>query len=191
MATVPGLSEKVPPRYDAWGDPVTVRKGLWSTSEYDIVDREVARLALEHGATITAASPRHNGIDLRDITLSDGRNAYATYQQMAGHLPGRNPSLKAVITRVIGSEAYRKAPDGAADVRGTKLWLLHEPVSRYRAAALRMLKRDPVVRDAFTADKRKVAQFYRTQKEAAQSGAASMEDIGDAFGVDLDAPSQP
>lgn len=193
MSTVPGLSDKVPARYDAFGDPITTRKGLWSNKEHDVVDIEVMRLAIENGSTIVRPHPSPNGVDLRDITMSDGRNAFEAYQQLAGHPEGKQaPSLKAVIKQVMESEAYRSAPDGDTATRGTKLWILHGPLSRFRGAALRVLKTDPVVREAFLA-KLNAVKDHHSDPEAAsgRDARAGLEGIGAAFGVDLKALTGP
>lgn len=190
MATVPGLSENVPARYDPFGDPITTRKGLWSNKEYDAVDLEVSRLAMENGSTISRPSPNHSGVDLRDITMEDGRNAYAAYQEMAGHLPNATLSLKEVVKRVMDSEAYKASPDGDMATKGTKLWLLYRPVSRYREAAMKLLKRDPVVQQALRAKQQTVIDHYRGSAPRPQPQAnpkPTLGDIGKSFGAELDA----
>jgi len=183
LSTIPGLSEKVPPRRDAWGDPVVSRKGLWSSEQDQLVDREMQRLILEGGAGLYQAQPVHGGVDLREVTMSDGRNAYQTYQVLAGHPPS-GPSLKELVARRMQSRAYQLAPDGPADVRGTKLWLLHPITSAYRERALKMLKRDRVVRDAFRAEDLKVRQQWR-ENRANAAKADPLKKIGDAFGAGM------
>ncbi|MBZ9939205.1 hypothetical protein LB518_23110 [Mesorhizobium sp. BR1-1-16] len=189
IATVPGLSEHLPARYDAWGEPITARKGLSSTMESDLVDREVERQVLEGGSTFAPPSARiKGGVDLRDITLKDGRNAYEVYQQLAGK-PGPNVrSLKQVVAKAITSPVYAKAPDGPAEIKGTKLWLLSGFVVRYRNAALAVLKMDPNVRAAMLKERLKVQGAYAT-KQADPTGAraqgGSLAEVGKAFGVDL------
>lgn len=189
LATIPGFSESLPARRDAWGDPVQ-RVGLWSSDGNQVVDREMQRLILESGSSITTPQPVHNGVDLREITLSHGewagRNAFEVYQELAGHPPA-GPSLKELVAKRIQSEAYQLAPDGAVGTRGTKLWLLHVPVEAYRERAMKMLKRDPVVRDAFRADDLKArAKFLENRAKARGQGIAPMQKIGKSFGLKLD-----
>ncbi|MBX3579773.1 MAG: hypothetical protein KF723_21425 [Rhizobiaceae bacterium] len=185
MATVPGLSETLPAKYDAWGDPVVTRKGLWSSDTDQLVDREMQRLLLESGTAIMRPQPRHGGVDLRDLTMSDGRNAFVVYQQLAGH-PPRGPSLKELIARRIGTEAYRLAPDGGMAVKGTKLWLLHPIVDAYRTRALKMLRRDPVVRDALrAADLKARAEAVANRKAAGKTNSPAKK-LSDSLGLDLD-----
>lgn len=87
--------------------------------------------------------------------MSDGQNAYEEYQLLAGHPPA-GPSLKAMIARRIKTAAYQRAPDDPADVKGTKLWLLHPTTQAWRSRAMKMLKRDPLVRKAFMSETMKV-----------------------------------
>ncbi|WP_018430102.1 hypothetical protein [Hoeflea sp. 108] len=182
MATIPGLSENLPARYNAWGDPLR-RVGLWSSDEDQLVDREMQRLLVETGVAITAPQPVHDGVDLRDLTLSDGGNAYERYQQLAGHPPKGLP-LKAMVAKRMASRTYQLAPDGPMDVKGTKLWLLHPVIDAYRKRAKQMLKRDPVVRDAFRADELKVRAQWKANKAAAGQ-QSPMKKLGSSFGVDL------
>ncbi|WP_269929941.1 hypothetical protein [Aminobacter sp. HY435] len=183
LATVPGLSETVPARHDAWGDPIRARKGLWSSDEDQIVDREMQRLLVETGTAISAPQPNHDGVDLREITLSDGANAYEQYQKWAGH-PPKGPALKTLIAKRMASETYQLAPDGAMDVKGTKLWLLHPIVNSYRTRAMKLLKRDPVIRDAFRAADLKARAQWKANRQAAGADTP-MKKLGTSFGVDL------
>jgi hypothetical protein len=68
--------------------------------------------------------------------------------------------------------------------------MLHVPVARYREAAMKLLKSDPMVRDAFRAEDLKVIQHYREAQ--AKGSSAPMQRLGAAFGQDLSAiGSQP
>lgn len=161
MATVPGLSETVPARYDAFGEPIVMRKGLWSSSDDAVLDIEMQRLALESGRTPVRVNPNVGGIDLRDVTMSNGKNAYEEYQRLSGKPNPRAKALSKVITQFIQTDRYKRAPDGDADVKGTKLWLLGKYTTKYRTAAFRALKRDPLVREALTKESVKVRDVYR------------------------------
>lgn len=186
LATVPGLSETLPAKYDIWGDPMLARRGLWSGEEDSIVDEEVQRLIIESGSAPGRPNPVHNGVDLRDLTMSDGRNAYEVYQQLAGHPLGSREPLKAKVARRMATARYGLAPDGEVGVRGTKLWLLQPLFERYRTAAMRRLKRDPSVRAAFRAEEERVRAEYRANKAAAGGQPASpMKKLGASFGADL------
>jgi hypothetical protein len=161
LATIPGLSEGVPARYDAFGEPIVMRKGLWSTSDDAVLDIEMQRLALESGRTPVRVNPSVGGIDLRDVTMSNGKNAYEEYQRLSGKPNPRAKPLSKVITQFVQTDRYKRAPDGDADVKGTKLWLLSKYTTKYRTAAFRALKRDPLVRQALTKESVKVRDVYR------------------------------
>jgi hypothetical protein len=166
MTTVPGMGDGVPLVYDPWGEPV-MRPGLWSSDDASVVDHEVQRMAIETGSTIEAPSPVAAGVDLRDITMQDGSNAYARYQELAGN-PGQGDSLKTIVARKIRSEQYQLAPDGDAGTKGTKLAILADIVQKRRQAAMKHLKQDPVVRDAFrAADLKARAQYVKNKLEFA------------------------
>jgi len=192
-ATIPGLSETVPARYDAWGEPVYIRKGLWSNAEDQLVDLEVQRLALEGGSTITRVNPVNSGVDLRDVVMEDGKNAYEVYQQLSGKPHPRAIPLKKQVAKVMASETYKRAPDGDVDVRGTKLWMLHSKVSRYRTAAMKRLKRDKAVQDAFLKETRRVRAEWQASRKASGEAKAkpTRPNLGEAFGVDLGALFTP
>lgn len=191
--TIPGLGAGLSPRYDAFGDPVLARNGLWSSDTASTVDREMQRLALENGAAPTRVSPaREAGVDLRDITMADGeyagRNAYEVYQELGGHLPGRAPSLKDVVAKLIESRGYERAPDGDAGTPGTKLNMVTGLIAKYRADAMGILKRDQAVRTAMGRRREKVKEAYRLG--AAGSGqsdklSGGRPTIGEAFGQAL------
>jgi hypothetical protein len=161
-ATVPGYSKDVPLKYDAWGDPVTAHSRNWfsSSDTGELVDREVQRLLTETGKSVTRVAPRINGVDLRDIEMSSGKNAYEEYAKLAGHLPKTKP-LKEMVATVIQSKTYRKAPDGDSSTKGTKLYMLADLAADYRGKALDYLKRDPIVREALLKKQRDVIAAYR------------------------------
>ena len=187
MATVPGLSEKLPPRRDVFGDPLTVHKGLWVDGEATAVDAEVRRMVDEGGVMFGPPSPVRGEVDLRDVTMVDGRNAFDRYQELAGK-PGRGPSLKETVARIMKSEAYKKAPDGDEGDRGTKLSMLTGTISKYREAAFKQLKADPSVRAALAKRAQDAAAAVakaNAPKTDQQTGAAALANIGRAAGVDL------
>ena len=185
MATVPGLSETVPARYDAWGEPIRTRNGLWSSDDAELLDTEMQRLALESGGVPVRVNPNVAGVDLREVTMSDGKNAYEEYQRLSGKPTPRAKPLKAIITKFIQSETYRKAPDGDSSTRGTKLWLLFNYTSKYRTAALKKIKADPLVREALMKESVKVRDHYkavRTGQQPAQP-QGSIDKLMGAFGI--------
>lgn len=195
-ATIPGLSETVPARYDVWGEPVYNNRGLWITGDRDIVDAEVRRMIEEAGVELGAPSPNvGDGVDLRELTLQDGRNAYEVYQQKAGKPTPRTTPLKDRVAQVMKTEAYRRAPDGDIGTRGTKLWLISGVIKRYREVALRQIKADPVVREALLRKRMEVRAAYAAQRDPGRTVAVEerrrLKELGARFGVDLQSVVEP
>lgn len=184
-ATIPGLSATVPMRYDALGQPV-MRPGLWSSDDGQALSMELQRLAIETGHTLGPPGSDLRGVDLRTITMENGRNAYEQYQLWAGNPTGQGMSLATILSKRIQSEAYQLLPDGDATTKGTKLWMLMGIVSSYRERAAMMLLRDVNVRNAFRAAQLKVATQLRANIAAhSRARAGSLDALGDAFGADL------
>lgn len=188
MQVIPGMSQNLPPKYNWLGQPVLNRQGLWSDTNGSLVDQETIRLGMEGGTAMGPPSPSlgsgNNKVDLRDITMADGSNAYVKYQELAGKPSPNAKSLRDTIVDAMRSEAYSRAPDGPVDVRGTKQWLLAARVGRYRDAAMRRLKADPNVRNAMMAATRKVVDHYQYLKqEQTPEQKANVENIIKAFGA--------
>ncbi len=191
MATVPGLSETLPAKRDLFGDPMTVHKGLWVHGKDGLVDAEVRRMVDEaEVGPFGAPSSTFRGVDLRDVTTKDGRNAFEVYQELAGH-PPRSPSLKEMVGRLIATGAYQRAPDRDPEVdnqKGTKQAMLTGTVHKYRDAAGKRLMADPVVREAVFRQAvrgRAVGVAKAAPKTDQQAGAGTIAQVGRAFGVDL------
>jgi len=188
MSRVPGLSETLPVRYDPFGDPITVRKGLATTVEDDVVDNEMVRMGNEFGSGILVPpAPSRNRRDLRDIVIEDGRTAYEALQVYSGH-PGKGPSLKSSLARIIGTEAYGKAPDGPATVPGTRQWMLSGIVVAYRELGQKRLQAESeVYRAAMLEDTMKVRAAYtaNTPEAKAKSDSASLEALAKSYGLTL------
>lgn len=189
LATIPGLSEKLPPRRDVWGDPITVNKGLWVTTDADLVDAEMRRMILEGGMSFGPPSPAFNGVDLRDVTMVDGKNAYDVYQQLAAKPSAKGYSLKETVAKTMKTAAYQRAPDGEVDVRGTKLWMIGGTISAYRTAASKRIRADANVRKALSEKHLAVQRAYAASKAPQtpqKSAERNLGEMGKAFGVDLE-----
>jgi len=189
LAITPGLSDKVPPKRDVWGEPVTVSRGLWVTNERDLVDAEVRRMATEGGFVMGPPSPTVSGVDLRDVTMVNGRNAYDQYQEWASRPSKNGRSVKETAARIMQGAAYQRAPDGSPATRGTRQWMIAGMLHRHREMAARRLRGDKNVRDALLQSQRDVAAAYaasKAPKTPAQMGRDTMSNLGQAFGVDLD-----
>ncbi|UWU21087.1 hypothetical protein N2601_17845 [Rhizobium sp. CB3060] len=185
MQVIPGMSQDLPPKYNWLGQPVLNRQGLWSDDNGSLVDQETLRLGLEGGGQMNPPSPSWNGVDLRNITMTNGDNAYVAYQRLAGKPSPNAKSLRDTVADAMRSEAYKRAPDGDRDVRGTKMWLLATRINKYRDAAGARIRADKNVRDALMAAQRKVVDHYAHLKQEAQSGQkqGSVQGIIDGFGA--------
>ena len=188
LATVPGLSSTLPPKRDVFGDPLTVHKGLWVDGEKTAVDAEVRRMIDESGVMFGPPGYARNGVDLREVSLKDGRNAYDVLQELSGH-PKRGPSLKDTVGRLMKTSAYQQAPDGDAETRGTKLAMLAGTLSKYREAAWKQVRADENVRAALGKRDAEARAAYAKKSSPTnqESGANALSNIGKAVGVDLSA----
>ncbi|UIY29188.1 hypothetical protein LZK73_21890 [Neorhizobium galegae] len=131
---VPGLSETLPKSFDVFGDPIERTVGVIGTQKSDLVEAEHNRIMLQTGKGLGKPDPQFEGVDLRDITLKDGRNAFEAFQELSGHLPGRK-SLREVLAKEISKRGYQDLPDGEAGVKGTRLNRLGALTQEYRQAA--------------------------------------------------------
>lgn len=143
LKDIPGYSDTLPARRDVFGEPLFRRVGLITRDDSWMVEAEHNRMILETGkAGIGSPSPEFEGLDLRDITLTEGpnegRNAYEVLQELSAQIPGQ-PSLKYVLGGIIESKAYQEMPDGDPEVKGTRLWALGAQAERYRTAARKYL----------------------------------------------------
>ncbi|WP_157018447.1 hypothetical protein [Mesorhizobium xinjiangense] len=165
MKNLPGYSETLAPSRDAFGDPVWKRIGMSTTSEADIVEAEHTRIILETGGGIGRPDPKFEGVDLRDIALKSGRQAYDRFQELAGHPPGAK-SLKTALAELIRSDTYQDLPDGEAGVKGTRLNAIGRIVGKYREAGKKALIREnPELRDLLKARQREARSAYLKSKE--------------------------
>lgn len=185
VQVIPGMSQTLAPKFDWLGQPVVNRQGLWTDDNGTIVDREVQRLSLlPEGSVIAAPSPSWNKVDLRDIQLVNGENAYVEYQKLAGKPAPNAKSLREQVATRIRSEAYQRAPDGDVGTKGTKLWLLNQIVNKYREAAGKRIRADKNVRDALMKAQRKVVDHYaHLRQEPAEDQKAGLQAVLDAFGA--------
>lgn len=185
MQAIPGQSASLPARYNWLGQPVVNRQGLWTDDNGTLVDKEVQRLSLlPEAQMVSVPSPTWGKVDLRDITLKDGSNAYTKYQQLAGKLSAKSPSLRDQIAKVMRTEGYQKAADGDMGIPGTKLFLLHKIVYANRTAASKIIKADPAVRDAMQKSLREVIDHWKDLKrQPTQEERDSLTGIMRGFGA--------
>lgn len=189
LATVPGLSDKLPPKRNVFGEPVIPGRGLYVTSEMDAVDSEIRRMSTEAGVTLGPPSPSIEGVDLRDIKLANGRTAYDMYQDLAGRPSPNAPSLKERVAAIMKTPTYQKAPDGAPELKGTKLSMITGVVASYRNQAMQRLRADPKVREELFKRQEALIDHYKGMKaeetKRQVDPAADIKELGRAFGIDF------
>lgn len=180
LKNMPGYSQTLSPVRDAFGEPVWRRIGFITDQQSDEVEAEHNRIMVEaEGSGIGRPSPNFEGLDLRDITLKSGQNAYDRYQELSGHIPGQKP-LKSYLASLIRSQGYQDMPDGASDVVGTRLNALSAATTRYRQAARAFLLREnaelrPLVR-ARQREARGIIAQNRLQRPKGKPGGRELLD---------------
>ncbi|MCC5780531.1 hypothetical protein H7H48_15830 [Nitratireductor sp. B36] len=174
MRGIPGLSDKLPLALDVFGDPIERFVGVVDTQKSgDIVEAEHNRIMLQTDKGIGKPDPKFEGVDLRDITLSDGVNAYQRYQELAGHLPGQR-SLKSRLEDIIRSETYQDLPDGDSGVPGTRLNAIAKLVGKYRQQAKKvLLRQNPELRDLVKSRQREAHGAYLKNRESRREPGAT------------------
>ncbi|MEM7728186.1 MAG: hypothetical protein AAF311_02815 [Pseudomonadota bacterium] len=171
LKDLPGYSETLPPVRTALGEPVLKRIGVTTDDTADFVEAENNRIALETGWGLTPPSPRRKGVDLRETTLENGRQAFDYFQELSGTIKLGGLTLKERLRQVIESNAYQRLPDGAKDVRGTKVAALAKILSGYREAAFAtVLRESPLLKEAVQERQRKVLDAYKENRAREQTG---------------------
>ncbi len=163
--------------------------GIWLTDKGSQVDHEMNRMSLEQGVTIGPPPPSaHGGTDLRTIQMQDGSNAYDRLQELSAQpVPGM-PRLKEALGNLINTDAYKNAPDGASNDRGTKPAMLLDQIGRYRNAASKIVSADPNVRKAEYDRQMKTAAAYSSKNANPSPGnqtSQMLDTLGKQFGVDM------
>lgn len=188
LQVIPGLSETLPPRFNWLGQPILNRQGLWTDDNGSLVDIETVRLGLE-GSSVMGPPSYKMGfkggeVDLRDITLTTGENAYTKLQELAGK-PGTNAKpLRDMIAKLMASEAYQRAPDGDIQTPLTRPWMLARQVSKYREAAAKRIRMDKNVRDGLMKAQRKVKDhFAHLKQEPTEEQKVGLKAILEGFGA--------
>lgn len=103
------------------------------------------------------------------------------------------PRLKQALGDLIRSDTYPRAPGGTVDDRGTRASSIASIIAPYRAAAMKIISADPVVRKAMYERQMNTAAAYAAgspNPTPANRTAETLGNIGRAFGVDLGASSK-
>lgn len=166
MSDMPGYSDTIPPKRDAFGKPIWRKRDLTTTSDPDLVETEHNRIILEIGHGLDLPSAVHSGVDFRKVTLSDGRNAYDVYQELSLQPQENGPDLKTTLARLIQSEGYARLVDGDPNLKGTKLGALSDVVIKFRALGkAAMLRRYPELRQMLAQGQIDVRNQLRDQQD--------------------------
>jgi len=188
LQVVPGMSETLPPKFNWLGQLILNRQGLWSDDNGTLVDIETVRLGLEGSSVMGPPSYtmgfKGSEVDLRDITLTTGENAYIKLQELSGK-PGPNAMpLRDVIAKVMASPAYQRAPDGSIETPLTRPWMLARVVSKYRTAAAKRIQQDANVREGLLKAQRKVKDhFAHLKAEPTDEQRGGLQAVLEAFGA--------
>jgi len=183
MKDMPGYSSTLPPQRDVFGEEVWRKRGLTATQDADLVEEEHQRIIEETGAGFSKPQPVREGLDLRDVVLEDGRNAYDKLQELAARPWPGAITLKQALARVIKSNDYQSLVDGPAEVKGTKLYALAGLVSKYRQGAFKRLQSEsPLLRSMLRKRQMDVrSELLAKRKSGSQPGETQR--LFDALGI--------
>lgn len=127
---MPGVGKELAPKFDFFGEPRLVNKGMYSEGQWNIEDVEVERLIMETGHMFSEPSFDVEGEDMRDIRLADGRTAYEVYNEAL-----QKAGLRKLVRDIVTTKGYDEKPDGEnVNDRGSKLWLIATYTSKLRNA---------------------------------------------------------
>jgi hypothetical protein len=170
MKNLPGFAEMLPRTHDVFGEPMWRRIGIASRDHADEVEAEHNRIILETGRGIGKPDPTFHGVNLRDITLENGRNAYGRLQELSGELSGV-PSLKERLATLIRSETYQALPDGESSVSGTRLNAWARMVAKYREVGRKALLWEAPELRSLIAVRQQVAEGAYLESKARRSSS--------------------
>jgi hypothetical protein len=192
-AKVPGLSSTLPPARDVFGDVVSPASGLISAqTKADPVTRALDESFAATGHYLTppaARSEATGGVDLRDYTLEDGRNAYDRYQELIGHPESLDP-LREAVSDLVQSGEYEDLPHGDYREEYTKEGAFMKLVVEYRQAAFKaLLAENDDLADAVNKRKLDIANsFGRTTDPKLAADKARVKPYSDllkSYGISL------
>lgn len=180
LKNLPGYSQTLPPVRDVFGEPVARRIGITTDQKADEVEAEHNRIMLQTGKGLGKPDPNFEGVDLRDITLKSGQNAYDRLQELSAHIPGQQ-SLKDALSFLIQTKYYQAMPDGDADVVGTRINALSSSVEQYRQVAKRYLVWENPELQPLVKARQRAARGAFLENQKARQGGGSARAILDAL----------
>ena len=158
-AKIPFLAEKVAPRRNMFGEPITkpaaigpdmVSPYVYTEVKDDLVLKEMDMLG--HG--FTPPKPKRGAVDLTEFQTKTGQGAYDRWLELHGQVKIGGRTLKEAMAREIKSKAYQKlTPVTNQDYESPRIRQLRQIVSEYREAAFRqLLKESPELKTAMRID---------------------------------------
>lgn len=156
---MPGYSKEVPAVRNIIGEVVDAPQGWllgaasplgYGRDKNDALYRELGALMDRTGSPIARIQPGLGStkIDLREVILEDGRNAYDRLQELLS-----KSGVKDSLNKLINTPLYKRAHDGSLDYPksdGSKAWLIQDIMQRHREMARNMLlKESPALREMF------------------------------------------
>jgi hypothetical protein len=154
---VPGLSDNLLPKRDIFGrerkrkemaGPDLLIPIMKSDIISDVAYNEMVALRVNFGAP----SRYRESVDLSEIRLENGRNAYDYYQELVGTLKLNGKTIEQSINELVNSGQYQRAAATTDSdlVESPRALMLKGLLYRYRAAAFNDIRlKDRKLRELF------------------------------------------
>lgn len=154
---VPGMSENLLPKRDIFGrerkrkemaGPDLLIPIMKSDIISDVAYNEMVNLRVNFGAP----SRYRESVDLSEIRLENGRNAYDQYQELVGTIKLNGKTIEQAINDLVNSGQYQRAAATTESdlIESPRALMLKGVLYRYRAAAFNDLRlKDKKLRDLF------------------------------------------
>lgn len=159
MAKIPGLSDKLPPRRNVFGEPIQLPPGFgpdsispftYSKVVNDEVKQELSRL--EGGISLPTEKIRQGRIDLTSFT-KNGQDAYDRLLELRLTTRRGRYTLHERLEKLITSDRYKNLPEGTDLYTSQKLKEIQEVFGEYSEATMRRLREEyPDLDKALRAD---------------------------------------
>jgi len=173
MNRIPGLSDKLAPRRNMYGEPISSTQGFrWNAinpmSYSEQLPDEVKDELIGLGHGFAPARPEMGGVDMREYKSKKGQDAYDRFQQLHGEVTVRGRKLKEFLGEVIGSDKYKALPQFAeGDYSSPRVDMIQKVLRRFRSRAYRkVLKEYPEYHKALQAEKQRRSLVERFGPEA-------------------------
>jgi hypothetical protein len=196
-ATIPGFSDEIAPRYDAFGEKVKMPGRFFSEqTAAPPVAKAIDAMFANTGTVIMPMATRDSNMnkDLRDVILEDGRTAYDRLQELSRHpFPkgSKQPTMMQALEKVVNTTAFKTVGHGKGHEENTKEFMLMKVVTDYRRMAKERLQADSAMfREAM--GKRAVEIFQaakagrkNAQAEGAKGAMQSLSPLLQRYGLDM------